>query len=833
MLSAKQWMKNRMSSRRSITVLLIGIIFLIASMGSFGGSKRAVAGTAELEKSVRIMRMLTGHEGTCTDLDADGDGKVGSVDAVLALKQAAGEDNEPSNLQLSLMVATGTDSLELAWLPASHEGSVTYDIHLSEQEEFTPGSATLKKTVTDDKQAEISGLEADKIYYAVIVAVYSDSTQDTSNILQTKTFKNAVAPDSSSVVVKAEDLGLGKYTTDDDITYTFSTGTLPDPDNILIAENVAGGITLRRVVSATKLSDGTVSVVTGDASLTDVFDSGSIYSSMKLVDLQEEVSQQSMSNAAASGNISAMQSEDRINKVDWKNNLLSAEQTDFSYQENDLSVTPQGGSSLVQYAASSSQQFTASVTAKFEPTLITEVEWGGVVIKKLESAKVAAKGTLSFNAQAKYNFSASGQWEKDWQIWQKKWTSIYLLGPSGIPVYQEITLKMNVEATAQASAEVKAQASANISKSIEIGARYNGSEWVPYITPNESASLTASLDILGKASATIRLIPSVEVRFYRIAGAKLTVEPFVQSAVGADKTTDNMDFLAAHPERTIQLKYLDGTLGFKSNLSVNLRILGKSWDVLPETCLLGSEEGCIYPIGYLEFFSIPHLAGIGTSGSINDDNMRLSLLIFDGKNNDFSWDSIRWEVFPDDAAISSDGCSKTGIWISCDATLTFGENKGDKYTVFASGHGILGEVGRQFTEASIEVSNNLYMRSFRNADTNQGCYSPTSDTVWFEIYTDNYTNPVNEFSVNLRCAYMERNNDGICPNSDYPPNGGCAGSFPISEDFYREIDFNQGGVIDIPMNGNCCVICDIISNTGGYEIKSGGGGCGIHEEHCF
>ncbi|MCI5161312.1 MAG: hypothetical protein D3917_04650 [Candidatus Electrothrix sp. AX5] len=60
----------------------------IATVVSSGKECPASSNPTELEKAVKIMRMLTGHEGTCTDLDVDGSGKVGSGDAVLALQQA-------------------------------------------------------------------------------------------------------------------------------------------------------------------------------------------------------------------------------------------------------------------------------------------------------------------------------------------------------------------------------------------------------------------------------------------------------------------------------------------------------------------------------------------------------------------------------------------------------------------------------------------------------------------------------------------------------------------------------------------------------------------------
>jgi Leucine-rich repeat (LRR) protein len=796
----------------------------IATVESSGKDCPA-AGTSELEKAVRVMRMLTGHEGTCTDLDVDGSGKVESSDAVLALKQAAGgDDEEQPTIQLSLMVATGTDSLELAWLPANHDGSISYDIHLSEQEEFTPSPATFKKTVTGTTQAEITDLEAGKLYFAVIVAGYGDDSEENSNILQAKTFQNTVTLDASSIVVQAEDLGLGKYTTDDDITYIFFTGTPPATDNILIAEDVAGGITLRRVVSAAKLSDGSVSVVTSEASLTDVFDRGSIYSSAKLFDVQqEEAAQDSMSKNAASGNLSATQRADKYNKIDWKNNLLSAEQINFSYQEDERSVTPQGSSSVIAYDASSSQQFTANVTAKFKPTLITEAEWGGYIVKELRHAKIAAKGTLSLEALAKYNFSASGQWEKDWQLWKKTWTSVYLLGPSGIPVYQEITLKMNAEAIAYASAEVKAQATASISKSIEIGATFDGYKWTPFITPDDQTSFTASMDIVGRASAQIRLVPSIEVRFYKVASASLTIEPSIRTSLLAEETTNNTDFLTAHPDRSLQLSDFSLYYWLNSYLTITLSGLGMSWDVLPPTCMIG--EGCLYNFEPLTLFSSPSYS-LKQKDTVNNERI-LEMTVIDGTNNTFSPESIEWEVFPEDASITSEECTKSENESTCTASFTPGEE--DEYTVFASGYGILDEIGRQFDEVTIDTRSRLFIVDKKYLTP---CYSNGYATAW--ITTDNTIPIITDFSVVIKCEYFER-------DDEFPFD--CIKNHDNVQNYQRDISFLEWKVddseegfveaynyfsypVEIPLNGNCYMWCSFVSNTGGYDDSNGIFGCG-------
>ncbi len=57
----------------------------ITTVVSSGKECSAPSNMSDIEKSVRIMRMLTGHEETCTDLDVDGDGKVELKDSMLAL----------------------------------------------------------------------------------------------------------------------------------------------------------------------------------------------------------------------------------------------------------------------------------------------------------------------------------------------------------------------------------------------------------------------------------------------------------------------------------------------------------------------------------------------------------------------------------------------------------------------------------------------------------------------------------------------------------------------------------------------------------------------------
>ncbi|WP_320042983.1 hypothetical protein [uncultured Desulfobacter sp.] len=214
--------------------------------------------------------------------------------------------------------------------------------------------------------------------------------------------------------------------------------------------------------------------------------------------------------------------------------------------------------------------------------MITEAEWGGFIFKELESAHIGAKGILTLTAKAQYHFSSAGDISNNFHLWDRKWTAWYNAGPA--PVYQEITLSMDVVASASASGAIAAMAQAQLTETVELGATYDGNTWTPYITYNEKTSLTASLDLKGEANAEIKLIPKIETTFYKVASAGLTVEPFVNSSLTFAEITDNWEFLATHPlEHWTEPTSFDASLGMEANVAASLKALGWYWDFLPST----------------------------------------------------------------------------------------------------------------------------------------------------------------------------------------------------------------------------------------------------------
>ncbi len=202
-----------------------------------------------------------------------------------------------------------------------------------------------------------------------------------------------------------------------------------------------------------------------------------------------------------------------------------------------------------------------------------------------------------------------------------------------------------------------------------------------------------------------------------MVNSSLTVEPFAKSSLSFEKTTNNVDFLRAHQERLIHLTSFDASLGMEANVAVNLSALGYSWDPLPSTCVLGTGT-CLKTFDDIELFSIPKLDLTSSQTSGGDTNLKLE--ITDGVFNPFNSGAIEWEVFPDDATITPGSCSKSGTITSCNAKITLGNE--DEYTVFASGHGKLGDIGRQFKETIVYLTQCDYS-GFNNTFIRE-CFSP-------------------------------------------------------------------------------------------------------------
>ncbi|MDH3329267.1 MAG: DUF1566 domain-containing protein [Desulfobulbaceae bacterium] len=640
---------------------------------------------------------------------------IAPISLLLLSKSVIMEKKIPS---LVLMTATDTDRILMAWIPGSDgrtaENKIHYDIHLSTLEDFSPSSSTLVKTVTGISQVEIINLQRNTLYYGKIVAHYLSGNSSPSNTLQSRTYENDIQLDSSTTVEIAEELGLGTHSTLDGTTYTYTTGngTPPQVGSKLFSEDESGATTLRTVDSIS--SDvSTITVQTSDASLTEIIDTGSVSSSFLLFDMEETAASITPQSAIFKQAQSSMLADgSRYSSIEWKDKLLSAQQIVYAHHEEGLEVVPMASTSNVKMypqdigISIGEPFFSAEIGLEFTPNVITETQWGGSIIKHLDYAKFGATGTLDLFANASFDFSQAGTVNKTFPIWEKKWKSKYPIDATGLFVYQEIILTLEAKLSASAGAAINAKANAEYVKTLEVGVEYKDGQWKPYVE-NPDAEKNASVDFVIAnevgAEGKIQLIPKLEIRFYKVVGGSVSVEPYIRQSLTVEKTTDNPDFLNAHPDRRFQLKSFDVNLGMECNMAITLSIFNLSWDAFSQ-CVLGTTPSCWMHFNELELLSFPELnlyapvANYYTTASLN-------LMATNGTLNSFNEASLEWEVFPSGNVTSdTSSCTVNGSTANCPATFNFSAQA--QYHIFASGsgYGILAELTRQYEEFIFDSS---------------------------------------------------------------------------------------------------------------------------------
>ncbi len=94
-------------------------------------------------------------------------------------------------------------------------------------------------------------------------------------------------------------------------------------------------------------------------------------------------------------------------------------------------------------------------------------------------------------------------------------------------------------------------------------------------------------------------------------------------------------------------------------------------------------------------FSLPKLSLASSQSTVSaNEAVTLTATVTDGANNPFNDSTIKWQVYPSDK----------GTLTPKGRTATFVPSAEGTYTIFFSGYGALGEVGRQFASLSISVS---------------------------------------------------------------------------------------------------------------------------------
>ncbi|OYU71789.1 MAG: hypothetical protein CFE45_42240, partial [Burkholderiales bacterium PBB5] len=562
----------------------------------------------------------------------------------------------------------------------------------------------------------LSGLTAGTTYYVQVVALNSagQATPASGPVLSLHTPSSAPQMSSTTPLLAASDLKLPAPVRSGNTLSFATTGgeTVPPVGAVLVGTDSSGAPYLLSVQSVAA-AGGSLTLQTSQAQLSDAvlagaIDTRSVLFGSPLAQASASSGNTGLQRTAAASRTAA---DGGGTRIDWPNGLLRFEELPATGLPEGSSVSrnPSTGryalasrqlqrslastatNGLVQRQAltgSASDEMNFDIGLDFAPQLTTTATWTtGLSGLQLQSAVLAASGTMSLDAKALYKFAAAGSYSttQTLDVFTRSYTSTYLVG--SVPVYQEVKFTLTASVQAKADSALEATADANLAQTVSFGVRYNAATdaWEPFNElPGPRSALTASFKLKGGASATLTLQPKVEVKFYSMVTGSLSLQPMVTSAIAAEAVR-NADLLAGlFPAGTTQLTTFDVNAGAKCYVGASLEFLSRRIRLMSPT------EVCSVPATTL--FSLPTLA---LKASHAAGYSTLDATITDGQNDPFDNASLRWSVAPTSAGSVSGGTARQVQFNFAPGARTA--------TVFVSGNGVLGEVGRQFAQLTLQA----------------------------------------------------------------------------------------------------------------------------------
>ena len=751
----------------------------------------------------------------------------------ITVKDAVGDNNDITAPTAPMIVSINSQNnkLTLFWLGSTDDTTATqnirYEIHISEDMNFTAGSTTIRQTVVNSQEADIDALMPDTLYYFKIKALDEAGNASTSEESSIKIVPEDIILSSTASIKKATDLHLEnvKEVGDTLIFEDSKKSDVPEIGDIFIGNR--DDAYLKRVVSVSKTEDIT-EIQTVPVAITEVVDTAKLSSKVVLFDTADvDSANNSMRRSVVyktnnmkesttswgSGRFSVTESKNllsnsRIKKSATKyntefsvsivkNNIqviqnqniqIDIEATmkdagiedEWKFKNIELvSFTHNGDTDYNKYGAwlglselseesakgylkwkptkrhvsaepyiatfkvyaedaecsdifdacdndtvtiqaritvigdgkvdtggetsttlSSGTEFSNDVTLDFTPTLTIEHDIEG---RTLKYAKVSLNGELDFSVLSKFQYSSSADFEKKIQlITPKTYISVYVVGT--VPIYQEITYTIDAEFSALAEGSLEATSDLQTSFEITAGMEYDGAEWKKIIDDDITKDYTATIEAAGGVHVKVRLIPNIEVKFYKVASSGLSLEPWLDGDISATATAIlNTDGMSVDTLGTHNLEQLDIDIGLEAKVYADLSIWKVNLAHYPseENDENGDGKKTIFN-PTMSIFSIPTIELADNDVDIcSDADFKINATITNPTSliaNPFVGESVEWIVFPSDGATitSTAGNNK-------EATFKF--NKQDEYTVYMMGYSQkLGSVaGKQYKTFAVDT----------------------------------------------------------------------------------------------------------------------------------
>ncbi len=590
---------------------------------------------------------------------------------------------------IAALVSTDRNQASVSWMPAEDDVTsaedIAYDVHYATTTGFTASESNKFNTFTNVTSCTVTGLQADTTYYILVAAKDEAGNTTSSSERSVKTSDVAVAY-TGTPYSTAESLNLPVPSISDN-TYTFtkSTGsTAPEIGSVLVGEDSDGKIFLRRVDSVTESSDSIV-VGTSVGALSDIIDTSSISSSITLndPDMGTGIAHSLRQSQGFSSQRRLMSNGALRSQMSWPSGHLSGEQIVYPDEYSNAVITPHEYSATTEMGELS---LTTSVNFKPELKTYAKTSFGSIV-----EAEVTAKGTFTMNATLSYNFEDNQEVSYTKRLFDRTWTAEYAVG--GVPVYQEIILTVDAQFTATSQTTIVASTVGEVTAEVELGLQYEDDSWQIVKNNKLNKSLTVSAKAQGSVTAEVRLVPNIEVKFYKVAAAGLSVEPYLKGEMAAE-IIEHADLLEGSGFADYRFTKLDASIGFDVKTYAELKVLCYSIARYP------AEEGSKLTLLNLDYplFSLPTLSLTGDGPpNINASTYTLSAVTEDGTNNAFDVNSSDWAVYPNGTITPDPSDPKKA---------TFQPTSHDQtYTIYFIGNGAtVGAIGRQFNTVELDMS---------------------------------------------------------------------------------------------------------------------------------
>jgi len=325
------------------------------------------------------------------------------------------------------------------------------------------------------------------------------------------------------------------------------------------------------------------------------------------------------------------------------------------------------------------QRCDLNVDFYFEPELRTKIETD--MLGNVKEGEITAVGDIGVNIDALYEFTAQAKLEKEKRFFQRTWTTTYMVG--SVPVYQDITMTLDGKVTANAESAITASAFGNLSTHLEFGIRYNPQtgQWDFVKNANFDKKLTFNLSVEGSINAEVRLIPRIDVTFYKAATGSFYLEPYSGVSAAAEWVND-ADVLRKILISQYQMNDMSAWLGVDGFFGADLSVW--KWNVwkMDKTRLFTYK----YPL-----FDLPQI-------NLSKDGGKPPKFVADvkdGTNNPFDKTSVSWNAYP--AALFRTDKSNP-------FRATLSANRTGNYKVYFSGNSSFGALTRQYDMVEVNLT---------------------------------------------------------------------------------------------------------------------------------